>query len=86
MLIYLFFVGALVLMQSKWQLRGINDQYLIKENCNAIKGIFILLILASHFANTYGKNYTSFLDTSYWSIRIALGQCVVAPFLFFSGY
>ena len=73
-------------MQSKWQLRGINDQYLIKENCNAIKGIFILLILASHFANTYGKNYTSFLDTSYWSIRIALGQCVVAPFLFFSGY
>lgn len=86
MILYILSICVLALIPSKLKLRGINDTYLSKESCNAVKGIFILLILASHFANTYGKGYTNILDTSYLRIRMALGQCVVAHFLFYSGY
>lgn len=86
MIIYTILICLLIFIPSKLQMHGINNAYLSKENCNAVKGIFILLIFASHFANTYGKGYTSLLDTSYWKIRVALGQCVVAHFLFYSGY
>ena len=86
MILYIIPICVLILVPSKLQLHGINDTYLSKERCNTVKGIFILLIFASHFANTYTKNYTGLLDTLYWRIREALGQCVVAPFLFYSGY
>lgn len=86
MVIYLVLIGLLILIPSKLQLRGINNMYLSKESCNAVKGVFILLIFASHFANTYGRGYTNALDITYWKIRMALGQCVVAHFLFYSGY
>lgn len=86
MVIYLVLIGLLILIPSKLQLRGINNTYLSKESCNAVKGVFILLIFASHFANKYGSGYTNVLDVTYWKIRMALGQCVVAHFLFYSGY
>lgn len=86
MIIYVAFIFLLILFPSKFRLRGINNIYLSIENCNAIKGIFILLIFASHFAIIYGRPYIHVLDTSYWRIRIALDQCVVVCYLFYSGY
>lgn len=86
MVIYLVLIGLLILFPSKLQLHGINDTYLSKESCNTVKGVFILLIFASHFANSYGRGYTNIFDTTYWEFRMALGQGVVAHFLFYSGY
>ena len=52
---------------------------------SCINGIFVMLIFLSHFC--------SYIDTStmpyfegYLRVRTFLGQMVVAPFLFFSGY
>lgn len=86
MILYVLLIFLLILIPSRLQLRGINDAYLSKDSCNAIKGIFILLIFASHFVNTYGKGFSGSLNTSYQWFKEALGQCVVAHFLFYSGY
>lgn len=86
MIIFVAFIILLMLFPSKLHLKGINPSYLSKENCNGIKGIFILLIFISHFSIIYGQPYTHALDTSYWWIRTALDQCVVVCYLFYSGY
>lgn len=84
MIIYIALIAALVLIKSKI-CRGLNESYIDKDGCNAVKGIFILMIFASHFYK-YVDAYQTPLDTAYWWFRVALGQCVVSMFLFYSGY
>ena len=52
----------------------------------SINGIFVLLVMISHFYQYAGGYLTSELDMLYKSARDILGQGVVATFLFFSGY
>lgn len=58
--------------------------YLAIENIQSVKGIFILLVFASHFVQYVSLNGS--LDTPYFQMRKYLGQMVVVPFLFYSGY
>ena len=59
------------------------------ENClsvpasGAVKGLFTILILFSHFASGITRQP---LDSTYFLIRSHLDQAVVIPYLFFSGY
>lgn len=85
MIVYVLIILILVFSKSQIRLRGINKEYISKEATYSIKGIFILLIFASHFSS-YIPAYTQNIDILYWNIRIYLGQCVVAMFLFYSGY
>lgn len=85
MIVYILIILILIFSKSHIELSGINQEYISKDTTDAIKGIFILLIFASHFSY-YIPSYTNLPDILYWNIRVYLGQCVVAMFLFYSGY
>lgn len=61
-----------------------NKDYISKDSCNVIKGIFVLLIFLSHsrgyfeLSGAYDKAYVVFQDH--------IKQMVVVMFLFYSGY
>ena len=83
----IFFV--IIVLLSIYKCRFAGKEYFTKDYCSidetrSINGIFILLILISH---TYAKGSTiGVLDEIYEPIRTFLGQFVVVPFMFFSGY
>lgn len=61
-----------------------NNDYMSKDGTASIRGIFVLLILASHF-----KQYVVFdgvYDKGYLAVSRFLLQTVVVMFLFYSGY
>lgn len=61
-----------------------NEAYMGRKNTVAINGIFVMLVLFSHY-----KQYADLggpLDDPYLAIRAHMDQLVVAPFLFYSGY
>lgn len=64
-----------------------NDAYVGKEQSGALKGIFVLLVFASHSWG-YIKSCVpdGLLTDSFYAVKIALGQMIVVPFMFFSGY
>ncbi len=59
--------------------------YLSKDSTNAIKGIFTIIILFSHMKG-YLQLTDQLYDTAYLRILNFIGQMMVAPFLFYSGY
>ena len=61
-----------------------NTDYLDKKNTTAVNGIFVVLVLFSHYAQ-YADLGGSF-DMPYLALRHHLGQMVVATFLLYSGY
>lgn len=63
---------------------GYHKDYISYKNIQPIKGIFILLVFLSHFVQYSQLN--GIWDAPYFEIRRFLGQLVVVPFLFYSGY
>ena len=61
-----------------------NREYLSIEQTQVIKGIFIGIVFFSHI-NSY-VTYSSFKDELVRQFTQLLGQTMVAPFLFYSGY
>lgn len=55
------------------------------EQSTMIKGLFVLLVFASHVSQ-YLDLPEGLMTWSYRMIRTNLGQMIVVPFLFFSGY
>lgn len=53
---------------------------------SSINGIFVLLVMLTHFYQYAGKFLSGPLNSSYAFSRHWMGQTVVATFLFFSGY
>lgn len=86
MILYIFAITLLLLVPSRLFIRRQNEDYISKDTCNVVKGVFILLIFASHFFNSYSPSVLSPMDQAYTDVRIFLGQCVVSAFLFYSGY
>lgn len=85
MILYVAAIALLALQGMKLRLWSFNEDYLSKEGTDAIRGIFILLIFASHFAQ-YVPRPILWVDVAYARLRAALGQAVVTCFLFYSGY
>ena len=59
------------------------------EQCNAIKGISILLVFISHasqYVTTSGYSYSMVGDNLFLQIKSAIGQLCVVMFFFYSGY
>lgn len=69
----------------KFNFKSIFKDYLDKPQTNAIRGIFAIIIFFSHFSTyiTLGDNLG---DNLYLKIISTIGQLMVAPFLFYSGY
>ena len=62
-----------------------HEDYLSKDSTNAIKGIFAVVILYSHMRG-YLDLSSGWYNTAYVRILKSIGQMMVAPFLFYSGY
>lgn len=61
-----------------------NTEYLSKESTTAINGIFVFLVFLCH-AIGYVKVDPE-IDVQWTTMHSYMGQLVVVPFLFFSGY
>ena len=61
-----------------------NREYLSRDNTRNIKGLFVILVLFSHYVQYVSMN--SVWDEPYMALREHLNQMVVVPFLFYSGY
>lgn len=62
----------------------LRSDYMDKENTTALKGIFVIIIFLSHSRNYMVLNGS--LDGLYDFIPLFLGQMMVIPFLFYSGF
>ena len=85
MIIYVLIIAGLILHRASFRKGGISQYYISKEGTDAVRGIFILLIMASHFTQ-YILAYPLPADVFYMRLRTFLGQFVVCMFLFYSGY
>lgn len=84
MIVYVFLVLALLLFRLQFAGRGFHADFIGRDSIQPIKGVFILLIIVSHFIQ-YVK-LDGPLDAYYMTMRTFLRQMVVVPFLFYSGY
>lgn len=85
MILYVAAVAALALWGSDFGTKeGYFRDYISLKAIQPIKGIFTLLIIVSHFV-TY-TTLSGPLDNTYLLLKRYLGQMVVVPFLFYSGY
>lgn len=66
-----------------------NEFYIGKEQCNAVKGIFLLFVFGRHiwpYMQDVGYDFSAFGDQLFLSLDKRLGQLIVVMFLFYSGY
>ena len=85
MIIFVALLLVLSLYQCKPLLnRGFYADYASRDQSRAINGICIVLILFSHTFAKVAPN--GVFDQLYAPMRVFLGQFVVVPFLFYSGY
>lgn len=64
---------------------GINKDYMTQTYTESVKGIFVLTVLTGHLSQ-YVELGSSVLDLPYLFVDDWIAQCIVAPFLFCSGY
>lgn len=83
---YILMIGLFIVMaQAKFAPAGqFNTDYLSKESTTAINGIFVFLVFLCH-AIGYVKVEPT-VDVQWTTMHSYMGQLVVVPFLFFSGY
>ncbi len=83
--LFLLFIVLLTLWGVKYQR---NDDFLSKDRCDSIKGIFILLILFSHSLGYLDASMYAYegIDRVVPMYKKFMGQLVVVMFLFYSGY
>lgn len=61
-----------------------NSGYMDKKSTTAINGIFVVLVIFSHYAQY--ADFAGIYDDPYLILREHLNQMVVATFMFYSGY
>lgn len=84
-MIIIFSVLCIIMILSLRVCRsGLDGDYLSKENTQAIKGIFVIIVFLSH-VRTYA-DYSHSTDLFVINVLNYLGQLMVAVFLFYSGY
>lgn len=83
MIVLLFILLAISLIGGK--IFKYNDNYISPNYTNAIKGFFAVLILFSHMKG-YITLSDDYCDRWFYDILIYIGQLMVAPYMFYSGY
>jgi len=80
-----------VLLLAIWGLQvnlkadSINEDFLSKPHTNAVKGIFVVFIILVHFQQ-YIPAAEGLINIPFVCVREFVGQLIVTPFLFISGY
>lgn len=83
----IFLIGILLVIFAGIKIADENkfhNDYISYKQTNAINGIFVLLVFLSHACSYVAFNGE--LDSPYLTLRSHLGQMIVVPFLFYSGY
>ena len=89
MLVWLFLILIVSLVNIKVCRKGFFSDYLGIKQCNAIKGVFILLVFFWHSLTKIidsGFSFDRQIDWAAQAFHIEMGQLVVAMFFFYSGY
>lgn len=88
MLFYFLVLIALCLykVRIKPDESGFMSDYMSVEKTTAIKGIFIVIVFFSHFKSYIDSNLLCSVDAKFYDYFNLIGQRMVTPFLFFSGY
>lgn len=89
MLLFYIIILLLSLYGISFVKSGFNQDYLSKEQCNAIKGIFILIVFIRHiwpYLRNFGYDFSFPGDSIFMWIDRWMGQLIVVAFLFYSGY
>ncbi len=89
MLVFYILLFLLIVYRISFVKTGFNQDYIGKEQCNAIKGIFILLVFIRHvwpYLTKFGYDFTAPGDSIFMMIDRRMGQLLVVAFLFYSGY
>ncbi len=86
-----FYILILILILAGISINrnGYNNDYISRANCNAINGVFILIVFFRHtvqYLVKNGFNQNNVLDTLFSKIDMGIGQLLVVSFLFYSGY
>lgn len=86
-----FYIGILFLclIGIKISKNGFFEDFIAKDQCNSIKGIFILTVFLRHvlqYILKSGYEFSSKADNLFLLIDRQLGQLIVVMFLFYSGY
>ncbi|MBQ1521822.1 MAG: acyltransferase family protein [Erysipelotrichaceae bacterium] len=84
MTVYLILLAVISLIGTRLNNSG-DNRYLDKEHSTSLKGIFVAIILLSHF-NQYITIEQNMFNYPYLLFFERIGQLMVTPFLFFSGY
>lgn len=85
-MVLMYLVIAIVALWGVWFRRPVDASLgLSIEQSTMVRGVFVLLVFASHVSQ-YLTLPDGMMTWSYRFIRSNLGQMIVVPFLFFSGY
>lgn len=84
MIVPLLFLFLVVVLSAKFFRKSLLQSYNSIPQTQAIKGIFVITIFFSHFCSYVNLNM--WYDTPLQKYCSFLGQLMVAPFLFYSGY
>ena len=92
MLIVLLFLLILMFLAPPFSLPNrmdsgnmIHSDYLSLASTEAIKGFFVVLVFCSHYLS-YVELPNVFVNVAFVKIIKSIGQLMVAPFFFYSGY
>lgn len=89
MIIYYLILLLCSIIGIRIKRNGYWTDYIAKDQCNAIKGIFIMIVFLRHISSYLLKNGfepKGILDNSFFLVDNLIGQLLVAMFLFYSGY
>ena len=89
MLVFYLFVLLISIYGSGFRKDSTNGEALSIEQCNAIKGISILLVFISHasqYVSASGYQFSMPGDDVFLIIKSSIGQLCVVMFFFYSGY
>ena len=84
MFVIMAFFVLLFIFNIKYYHNNFNKEYLSKKNTTIVNGFFLILVFFSHF-----KQYislTSSMNIYFYKCLSLVGQLMVVPFLFFSGF
>ena len=84
MILYVAIILGLFFLTAKYAWRKPHEDYLGLDAIQPVKGVFILLVFVSHFVQYV--HACGPYDQPYMRMKVLLGQMVVVPFLFYSGY
>lgn len=89
MVVFFVLILLLILWQIRITPRGFNADYIGRQQSNAIKGIFILVVFIRHiipYIQNAGYQFQGFGDPTFIRIDKMVGQLLVVMFLFYSGF